>query len=401
MMRTLLTACLAGLLGSACSSDPTGHEEPGQLVLASITSGNSGSCGLKAGNGVLICWGGAGAGILPPSTTGPCNNTGLVCVTRAVEVPTAHTFRQVSTTGLFGHVCGVTTQGGLYCWGEMLVTADFIVPIATTPQVFLASQPVAAVATGDTHDCAVTNGGAAFCWGDNDFNVRGTGGPVSHSFDFIPNPVSGGFTFTAITAGRTHTCGLEASGEALCWGQVEAVGLIAASPDTGCGLATECVATPVRVAQNRHYKALSAGFQVTCGITTLDELYCWGPGEANPGALIEPAKVDLPSAVTQVSVGWGIACAIVTGGDAWCWGRNTYGQLGNGSAADLVLPPAKVVDGHSFSAISAGSAHTCALGLEGRTWCWGSNQYGGLGTGDVMDHVKPVKVLAPAPAILE
>jgi alpha-tubulin suppressor-like RCC1 family protein len=396
-MRPLLITSVATLLLGGCSSDPN-KDEPGQLILASITAGYGGTCGLNL-SGTLICWGVLGDGMLPAFATEPCSGSSLECATRPVVVPTGQLFREVRTTGHSGHVCGITPQDALYCWGQMLVTMDAIATIGLTPQLFLPGKPVLTVTAGLTHDCALDDTGQAFCWGDHDYNVRGTGGPVAHSYDFIPNAVAGGFTFTAISAGTTHTCGLESGGEALCWGDPEAVGLSTAPIATECGLPSACVEAPVRVAQGRHYKAISASARATCAISTLDEVYCWGTGEANPGSAIEPVKVNLPGAVTRVQVGGDYGCAIVSGGDAYCWGRNAFGQLGNGSAVDAVLPPAKVVGGHSFAEIIAGVWHTCALDQHGGTWCWGLNDLGALGTGDFNHCLRPSPVLGILPAL--
>ena len=33
----------------------------------------------------------------------------------------------------------------------------------------------------------------------------------------------------------------------------------------------------------------------------------------------------------------------------------------------------------AFKSVTAGSNHTCALGTDGETYCWGSNVFGSLG----------------------
>lgn len=50
-------------------------------------------------------------------------------------------------------------------------------------------------------------------------------------------------------------------------------------------------------------------------------------------------------------------------------GSNTNSQLGDGSMQDSTLP-VLVVGNHTFTALSAGGAHTCGLGTDG-TLCWG------------------------------
>ena len=65
-------------------------------------------------------------------------------------------------------------------------------------------------------------------------------------------------------------------------------------------------------------------------------------------------------------------------GRRYAWGTNDYGQLGDGTAQQRLVP-ATVSGGMTFTAVTAGNAHTCALTSIGAAYCWGFNLYGGLG----------------------
>jgi hypothetical protein len=61
---------------------------------------------------------------------------------------------------------------------------------------------------------------------------------------------------------------------------------------------------------------VSAGFDEACGLTFSNAISCWGARVASP-----------PSGTfTAVSVGDRHACALDPIGVAVCWGDNTYGQ---------------------------------------------------------------------------
>ena len=79
-----------------------------------------------------------------------------------------------------------------------------------------------------------------------------------------------------------------------------------------------------------------------------------------------------------------IIVALRNDGTVWTWGSNTYGQLGNGSSVNSMLPvQVKSADGNSFLAdivqISAGYVHSMALKKDGTVLAWGRNDGGQLG----------------------
>jgi alpha-tubulin suppressor-like RCC1 family protein len=90
-----------------------------------------------------------------------------------------------------------------------------------------------------------------------------------------------------------------------------------------------------------------------------------------------------------VSTGGAHTCALDLEGRAWCWGSNAGFQLGveqtasecGSPAVPCSLVPVLVGTGRTFIAISAGRAHTCALATDSVPFCWGSNSDGQLGVG--------------------
>ncbi|AKT40390.1 uncharacterized protein CMC5_045430 [Chondromyces crocatus] len=74
-----------------------------------------------------------------------------------------------------------------------------------------------------------------------------------------------------------------------------------------------------------------------------------------------------------------------------CWGYNDYGQLGlgdmewrgdrPGEMGDS-LPAVNLGTGKTAVALMAGGSHTCASLNDGTVKCWGSNDHDQLGLGD-------------------
>lgn len=99
-----------------------------------------------------------------------------------------------------------------------------------------------------------------------------------------------------------------------------------------------------------------------------------------------------PLDVVAVATGLYHSCAITVAGAAKCWGNNGNGQLGNNTKTDSLAPVPVIGMSSGVVAITAGSAHTCALKDDGRMWCWGSNGNGRLGVGDTTGRNAPTLV---------
>src|SRR3954470_18077865 len=76
--------------------------------------------------------------------------------------------------------------------------------------------------------------------------------------------------FTFLAVGGQHTCALDASGAAWCWGDNS-------DGQVGDGQALSRT-TPGRVAGGLRFVQISAGSRTTCAITTQNLAYCWGAG---------------------------------------------------------------------------------------------------------------------------
>jgi alpha-tubulin suppressor-like RCC1 family protein len=75
-------------------------------------------------------------------------------------------------------------------------------------------------------------------------------------------------------------------------------------------------------------------------------------------------------------------CAVGVEGKSWCWGLNQLGQLGTGDTTAGYEPRA-AVEGYSLSkiSVSTGGAFSCGITTGGRAYCWGNQEGGRLGDG--------------------
>jgi alpha-tubulin suppressor-like RCC1 family protein len=235
------------------------------------------------------------------------------------------------------------------------------------------AQRFAALALGNWHSCALDALGAAWCWGANDRQQLGASTtricddtvPCAHT----PVPAAGSLRFASLTASHSHTCGLQADGQAWCWGN---------GPQLGDGVGAGTSA-PVAVAGGHRFRQLSASLWSgeTCGLKQDGSLWCWGTGldaAAGPLASPQPQWWTAAQSVVLQSVGLGEAhaCGLDANGRAWCWGRNAFGELGNGSGNSANTAQAVAGD-RPYTQLSVGPTHACALQANGQAWCWGFN----------------------------
>lgn len=106
---------------------------------------------------------------------------------------------------------------------------------------------------------------------------------------------------------------------------------------------------------------------------------------------VEAAAQQAPFIAFGISASELHTCALAPGDHVQCWGWNASGQVGGGTAADLVETPVRSGEGR-FTQVSAGGSMTCALDAEGAAWCWGSNTSGALGDGTTSSSAVPVAV---------
>ena len=149
------------------------------------------------------------------------------------------------------------------------------------------------------------------------------------------------------------------------------------------------------------WRTVTTGQGHTCGVSTENKAYCWGHNGAGQLGIGQrtaqgeslPAGVAGGIAFATVEGGNWFTCGLGTGGQAWCWGDGYYGQRGDGEegSTDPEYAPQAVLGGHTFTALSAGFEHACALDTDGKAWCWGNNTYGQLGNDEqVIVYGEPV-----------
>jgi alpha-tubulin suppressor-like RCC1 family protein len=281
------------------------------------------------------------------------------------------------------HTCGASAAGTAYCWGDNEygeVGSGEVGWQASVPHRVSGNHVFHGVSASTFHSCALDASGAAYCWG---WNPWGQLGDPAGETSAVPIAVRGGLSFTQIAAGTYHTCALDTQGKAYCFGSGHNGGL-----GNGSGL-DQFVPTPV--SGNHRFAQIRAGYSNTCALTTEGAAYCWGDDSLGTGHFFasEPEPVLGGLVFTQLDLSDDHVCALTAEGRAYCWGDNQDGQLGHAGGSGAPVP---VAGEQRFVAISAGSGHSCAISEVGEAWCWGNNSGGQLGDGTIEPRPVPVKV---------
>lgn len=293
-----------GQLGNGTTTS-TPHPTPLVLSPALAAVGASTvSCGLDDA-GAALCWGdneGNKSGSDLPGEAFLTAPQGVLGVPALDTVAVSH-----------HGACGLDRSGVARCWGTTSATPFNGLPVRALalgefdPCAILADgslsclypewslptndvPPAIAFGSGERLHCMLDEGGTARCWGLLYVPEDPRRLPQSFVSDTAAE-LPGERTFTALTVGHEHACGLNPNGFAYCWGMndVGQLGDGTTAPGVRDGLPA---ARPV--AGGRSFASIAAGDFFTCGLTRSGEIYCWGDNTHGQLGVAEPAISPLP-----------------------------------------------------------------------------------------------------------
>jgi len=383
-------------------------------------------CGLLS-SGAVKCWGNNAYGQLG---LGDVNNRGDAAgemgdALPAVDLGTGRTAKAVAVGSNFS--CAILDNNNVKCWGGngggQLGLAGYghrgdnagemgdnlpVVDLGT-------GRTVKAIAAGSSYVCAVLDNNAVKCWGANSYGQLGVGdttdrGPTPGDMgDNLPAvDLGAGRTARSIAAGNAHTCAILDDNALKCWGW-NRYGQLGRGDMNHRGDAAGEMGNsllPVDVGAGRTAVAVGMGWSHTCAVLDNGSVKCWGSnesqlglgdtvprgdGEGEMGDSLPAVDLGAVRTAKAISAGSGHTCVLLDNNTVKCWGYNQVGQLGLGDLFDRgdnpgemgdTLLPVDLGSMRTAVSVSTGSGHNCAL-LDDRTVkCWGYNDSGQLGLGD-------------------
>ena len=361
-----------GYMG-ALSLTPINLASLSSPTLLSVGSGHV--CSVASG-GAVSCWGLGTSGQL---------GTGASASTLLPAKASAVTATLTQTTSGYSFTCGLTSGGAAQCWGSGASgqLGNGTSTGNTTPQAVTGlTSGVTQISAGAFFACGLLSGGTVECWGANESGQLGNGTTTTSTTPVVVSGVTGA---TAISAGYSHACALLSSGSVMCWGGN-------GSGQIGDGTTTART-TPYTVPGLPTLTSLAAGGQHTCALTGSATVMCWG----YIGGSVPTPISGFSHAITKITAGNYHSCGVDASGAVLCWGYNLNGQVGNGTSTTSSNTSANVVmsltSGMAQVVSGPTASETCAVSIQGYTYCWGDNTSGGLGIGRSVVVATPTSVL--------
>ena len=381
------------------------------------------SCALLL-TGEVKCWGKNDYGQLGIGNTNSIGDGTGEMGNNLTAVPFSSTIK-VQSLGAGGiNTCATLTNGTVKCWGQnssgQLGQGNTTDVGSTTSSMLslnhirLRQERSRAIYSGMGHTCAILEDHKIQCWGKNDNGQLGLGDTTNrgdNSNEMGQNlpyvDLGSGAQVMQLALGSNHTCALLETGVVKCWGdnyygqlgKDNRNDLGDGSGEMGSSL------TAINLGTSRRALKISSQGNTSCAVLDNGTAKCWGSNSNgqlgqgstttlgdDTGEMAALQAIDLNGFVLDVQVGGYHTCAILDDNSLKCWGKNDEGQLGYGNITQLgdgagemgssllTVSLRAVVATRTVLSVSLGNAHTCALLNNHSVKCWGKGLSGQLGS---------------------
>lgn len=229
------------------------QESPIQIgtdLWSDIAAQTNSTCGIKAEDGSLWCWG--------DDTDGKLGNGASGSSTTPVAISEPGPWKKINMAG--GTACAIKRDGSAWCWGDDTYGAvgdgngmvDSQVPVQIKEP-----GPWIDVGAGRT-SCGIKEDGSFWCWGRY---LRGPGD--------VPEPIPADGNWAKVDVSEPVICAINENGSLWCGGDND-------DGETGSGDPAGLINAPVPTLGGGHWVEVATSLNTVCGIKSDETVWCWG-----------------------------------------------------------------------------------------------------------------------------
>ena len=230
---------------------------------------------------------------------------------------------------------------------------------------------------------ATRSNSTLYGWGNNINGVIGSYSLQSLSNPVVQSPtqVSGGGSWTSISAGGGHSLAIKSDFKLYVWGN-------------------NTIGQTAQAGTTFSWTQIAAGINHSVAIRSDGILFTWGQNNGGQLGLSDTVYRSSPvqlgsSSWSQISAGSSHTIAIRSDSTLWAWGYNNVGQVGLGDTSNR-SSPVQIGSVNTWSKVSAGSSQSFAIRSDASLYAWGLNvSFGELGDNTVVNRSSPVQVGSP------
>jgi len=245
------------------------------------------------------------------------------------------------------------------------------------------------ISAGTYHTVAIKSDGTLWAWGYNHYGQLGDGTTLSKQ---VPTQESTGATdWENASAGHYHTVAIKSDGTLWAWGH-NSYG------ELGDGTTSNRYVATQENSESTNWEYAEAGGYYSAALKSDGTVWSWGynhDGELGDGTTDNKSVPTQENSISTdweyIAVGYSHTVALKSDGTLWAWGRNNYGQLGDSTTDNRLVPTQESNASTDWTSITAGSYHTVAIKSDGTLWAWGRNYEGELGDGTTDSKSTPTQ----------
>ncbi|XMB72031.1 leucine-rich repeat protein [Mycoplasmatota bacterium WC30] len=316
------------------------------------------------------------------------------------------------------HSAGITSEGRVFTWGannngelgDGTIISSYT-PIEITSQFDLnEGEYITSISLGFHHSSALTSEGRLFMWGKNYYGQLGDGTTTYRS---IPTEITSQFnlneseTIINVSLSYNYSLAITSEGRVFTWGY-NCFGVLGDGTIIDRHTPVE-ITSQFNLSESETITYVSLGYGFASAITSAERIFTWGwnsEGQLgdgttstsyNPLEITSQFNLNEGETIISMSLADEHSSALTSEGRIFTWGDNGYGQLGDGTTINKLVPTEitsefTLNESETIIDISLGDSHSSALTSEGRMYTWGNNNDGQLGDGTIIRSYSPIEI---------